>query len=70
MQRAAIIERREKIKKQTIQNRRLNHHDKRHIRVEKPSELSSALQHAFEAERPVVIDVVSDIDAFASLAVT
>ncbi len=40
------------------------------IRVEKPSELAAALQQAFAAERPVVIDVVSDIDAFAPLAVT
>ncbi len=40
------------------------------IRVEKPSELTSALQQAFEANRPVIIDVVSDIEALAPLAVT
>ena len=39
------------------------------IRVEKPSELRGALQQAFEANRPVIIDVVSDIDALAPLAV-
>ncbi|MDA0999878.1 MAG: thiamine pyrophosphate-binding protein [bacterium] len=39
------------------------------IRVEKPSELNSALQRAFEANRPVVIDCVSDIEAMAPLAV-
>ena len=38
------------------------------IRVEKPSELPGALQQAFEANRPVIIDVVSDIDALAPLA--
>ena len=38
------------------------------IRVEKPSELPVALQQAFEADRPVVIDVVTDIDALAPLA--
>ena len=40
------------------------------IRVEKPSELPGALQQAFEANRPVIIDVVTDIDALAPLAVT
>ena len=40
------------------------------IRVEKPSELPGALQQAFEANRPVIIDVVSDIDALAPLAVS
>ena len=39
------------------------------IRVEKPSELPAALQEAFAANRPVIIDVVSDIDALAPLAV-
>ena len=38
------------------------------IRVEKPSQLPSALQRAFEAERPVVIDAVSDVDALAPSA--
>ena len=40
------------------------------IRVEKPGELKSALDQAFSANRPVVIDCVSDIDAMAPLAVT
>jgi len=39
------------------------------IRVEKPSDLPGALQQAFEANRPVIIDVVTDIDALAPLAV-
>ncbi len=38
------------------------------IRVERPSELSGALQQAFQAERPVVIDCASDIEAMAPLA--
>jgi acetolactate synthase-1/2/3 large subunit len=38
------------------------------IRVEKPGELKSALQQAFEAGRPVILDVVSDIEAMAPLA--
>lgn len=38
------------------------------IRVEKPGELKSALQQAFEADRPVILDVVSDIEAMAPLA--
>jgi acetolactate synthase-1/2/3 large subunit len=40
------------------------------IRVEKPSEIAGALARAFAAQRPVVIDVVTDIDALAPLAVT
>ena len=40
------------------------------IRVEKPAELPGALERAFAAGRPVVIDAVSDIDAMAPLAVT
>src|SRR5437868_11404620 len=40
------------------------------IRVEKPGEIKGALAEAFKANRPVVIDVVTDIDAFAPLAVT
>lgn len=39
------------------------------IRVEKPSDLSSAFDRALSAERPVVIDVVTDIDALAPVAV-
>jgi acetolactate synthase-1/2/3 large subunit len=40
------------------------------IRVEKPSEIAPALAQAFKANRPAVIDVVTDIDALAPLAVT
>ena len=38
------------------------------IRVEKPGELKGALERAFKANAPVVIDVVSDIEAMAPLA--
>ncbi len=38
------------------------------IRVEKPGDLKGALQQAFEANAPVIIDVVSDIEAMAPLA--
>ncbi len=40
------------------------------IRVEKPGDLPGALDQAFSANRPVVLDVVTDIDALAPLAVT
>jgi acetolactate synthase I/II/III large subunit len=40
------------------------------MRVEKPAELAPALQRAYGADRPVVIDVVTDIDALAPLAVS
>jgi acetolactate synthase-1/2/3 large subunit len=40
------------------------------IRVEKPAELGPAIQQALKANRPVVVDVVTDIDALAPLAVT
>jgi acetolactate synthase-1/2/3 large subunit len=40
------------------------------IRVEKPSEIAGALELALKADRPVVIDVVTDIDALAPLAVS
>jgi acetolactate synthase-1/2/3 large subunit len=39
------------------------------VRVERPDELGPALQAAFKANRPVVIDVVTDIDALAPVAV-
>jgi acetolactate synthase-1/2/3 large subunit len=39
------------------------------IRVEQATELPAALQRAFKADRPVIIDVVTDIDALAPLAV-
>jgi acetolactate synthase-1/2/3 large subunit len=40
------------------------------IRVEKPSEIAGAIAQALKADRPVVVDVVTDIDALAPLAVT
>jgi acetolactate synthase-1/2/3 large subunit len=40
------------------------------IRVEKPGGIAGALAQALKADRPVVIDVVTDIDALAPLAVT
>src|SRR5882724_5358218 len=40
------------------------------IRVEKPGDLGPAIAQALKAERPVIIDVVTDIDALAPLAVT
>ena len=39
------------------------------IRVEKPSDFAPALASALKADRPVVIDVVTDIEALAPLAV-
>ncbi len=35
------------------------------IRVERPGELRAALERGFAADRPVVIDVVTDVDAIA-----
>ena len=40
------------------------------MRVEKPAELGPAIQQALKANRPVVIDVVTDIDALAPMAVS
>jgi acetolactate synthase-1/2/3 large subunit len=40
------------------------------IRVEKPGEIAGALARALAAGRPAVIDVVTDIDALAPLAVS
>jgi acetolactate synthase I/II/III large subunit len=40
------------------------------IRVEKASDFAPALHHAYAADRPVIIDVVTDIDALAPLAVS
>jgi acetolactate synthase-1/2/3 large subunit len=40
------------------------------IRVEKPADFAPALQRALAADRPVIIDVVTDIDALAPVAVT
>jgi len=39
------------------------------IRVEKPSDFAPAMDRALSADRPVVIDVVTDIDALAPVAV-
>ena len=39
------------------------------IRVTRPGHLRSALEQALEAERPVVVDVVTDIEALAPLPV-
>jgi acetolactate synthase-1/2/3 large subunit len=39
------------------------------IRVEKPSELAPAFDRALSADRPVILDVVTDIDALAPVAV-
>jgi acetolactate synthase I/II/III large subunit len=38
------------------------------IRVERPSELKGALERAFAANKPAVVDVVSDIEALAARA--
>ena len=38
--------------------------------AELPGNIKGALAEAFKANRPVVIDVVTDIDALAPLAVT
>ena len=40
------------------------------IRVEQPGEIAGALERALKADRPVVIDVVTDIDAIAPAAVS
>jgi len=40
------------------------------IRVEKPSDFNNALDQALSANRPVIIDVVTDVDAIAPIAVT
>jgi acetolactate synthase-1/2/3 large subunit len=40
------------------------------IRVEKPNELGPAIEKALKADRPVIVDVVTDIDALAPLAVS
>jgi len=40
------------------------------IRVEKAADLGPAIEQALKANRPVVIDVVTEIDALAPLAVT
>ena len=40
------------------------------IRIEKPGDLAPALRRAFKADRPVIVDVVTDIEALAPLAVS
>ncbi|MDB4831442.1 thiamine pyrophosphate-binding protein [Hyphomicrobiales bacterium] len=40
------------------------------LRVEKPGDFAPALAKAIDAKRPVIIDVVTDIDALAPLAYT
>lgn len=40
------------------------------IRVEKPGDLAGALERGFSSGRPTIIDVVTDVDALAPLAVT
>ena len=40
------------------------------IRVEKPDDIAPALERALAAGRPAVIDIVTDIDALAPVAVT
>jgi acetolactate synthase-1/2/3 large subunit len=40
------------------------------LRVEKPAEFAPAFSHALAADRPAVIDVVTDIDALAPTAVS
>jgi acetolactate synthase I/II/III large subunit len=40
------------------------------IRVEKPAELAPAIQRALKADRPAIVDVATDIEAVAPVAVT
>jgi acetolactate synthase-1/2/3 large subunit len=40
------------------------------IRVEQPKDIEAALHKALAADRPVIIDVVTDIEALAPLAVS
>ena len=40
------------------------------IRVEKPGELAPAILRALKADRPAIVDVVTDIEALAPTAVT
>jgi len=40
------------------------------IRVEKPGELAPAIARALKADRPAIVDVVTDIEALAPVAVT
>ena len=40
------------------------------IRVEKPADLGPAIQRALKADRPAIVDVATDIEALAPVAVT
>jgi acetolactate synthase I/II/III large subunit len=40
------------------------------IRVEKPADLGPAIRRALEADRPAIVDVATDVEALAPLAVT
>jgi acetolactate synthase I/II/III large subunit len=40
------------------------------VRVERPSDIAPAISRALMADRPVIVDVVTDIDALAPTAVT
>jgi acetolactate synthase-1/2/3 large subunit len=40
------------------------------IRVEKPADIGPAIERALKANRPAIIDVVTDIEALAPLAVS
>ena len=39
------------------------------IRVEKPSEIGSAIDQALAADRPAVVDVATEVEAMAPLAI-
>jgi acetolactate synthase-1/2/3 large subunit len=40
------------------------------VRVERPGDFASALEQAIRSGRPAIVDVVTDIEAIAPLAVT
>ncbi|MGB7099610.1 MAG: thiamine pyrophosphate-dependent enzyme [Xanthobacteraceae bacterium] len=40
------------------------------IRVEQPSDIAPAISRALTADRPIIVDVVTDIRALAPIAVT
>jgi acetolactate synthase I/II/III large subunit len=40
------------------------------VRVEQPSDIAPAISRALTTDRPVIVDVVTDIDALAPMAVT
>jgi thiamine pyrophosphate-dependent acetolactate synthase large subunit-like protein len=57
-----------------LQQGQLRAHRRRYgrprIRVEKPGDLGTVIGQALKADCPVIIDVVTDIDALAPLAVS